>query len=168
MSAPNPSGLSSAHRIRARDLAIQAALLGLHNAPAIHYTNAKVVLVGKSGTGKTWLAQALMGQPPSDQGSTHGMKVWMFQSETSELPNGGEITRETFLWDLAGQSDYRVVHQLFLDETALGLVLFDPSDHENPFGGVGYWEKSLRRVVKQHDVHHWADSFMQTLAYART
>lgn len=28
--------------------------------------------------------------------------------------------------------------------------------------------KSLRRVIKQHDVHHWADSFFHTLAYART
>jgi hypothetical protein len=32
------SGLSAPHRIRARDLAIQAAFLGLRHAPALHYT----------------------------------------------------------------------------------------------------------------------------------
>jgi hypothetical protein len=32
------SGLSAAHRIKARDLAMQAAYLGLKNAPAVHYT----------------------------------------------------------------------------------------------------------------------------------
>jgi hypothetical protein len=32
------SGLSREHRIRARDRAVSAATLGLHHAPAIHYT----------------------------------------------------------------------------------------------------------------------------------
>lgn len=32
------SGLNAAHRIRARDLAVQAALHGLRRAPEIHYT----------------------------------------------------------------------------------------------------------------------------------
>jgi len=54
MSAPNPSGLSSAHRIRARDLAIQAALLGLHNAPAIHYTQGAKRWQGIDNHLKSW------------------------------------------------------------------------------------------------------------------
>lgn len=32
------SGLSTPHRIHARDLAVNAAVLGLHHAPALHYT----------------------------------------------------------------------------------------------------------------------------------
>lgn len=32
------SGLSAPHRIRARDLAMQAAFMGLRHAPALHYT----------------------------------------------------------------------------------------------------------------------------------
>jgi hypothetical protein len=35
---PSVSGLSRDQRIRARDRAVQAALLGLHNAPKVHYT----------------------------------------------------------------------------------------------------------------------------------
>jgi hypothetical protein len=36
------SGLSVKHRIRARDLAVQAAILTLHHAPQVHYTQAPV------------------------------------------------------------------------------------------------------------------------------
>lgn len=114
---------------------------------SIYYSNAKVVLVGEASTGKTCIARALMGNPFKPQESTHGMKVWNYQSEKAKQSDGGEITRETFLWDLAGQTDYQVVHQLFLDETALGVVLFDPTHPENPFGGVAHWEKTLRKVA---------------------
>ncbi len=75
------------------------------------------------------------------------MKIRNFHSETVRRDEGGRITRETMLWDLAGQVDYQVVHQLFLDETVLGLVMFDPTHPENPFGGVGHWEKALTRVA---------------------
>lgn len=38
MAAPNPSGLSEAHRKIARDLAVEAAVLGLKHAASLHYT----------------------------------------------------------------------------------------------------------------------------------
>ncbi|MGD2085055.1 MAG: TIR domain-containing protein [Candidatus Aminicenantes bacterium] len=116
-------------------------------AKSVTYTNAKVVLMGETSTGKTCIARALMGEPFVPQESTHGMKVWDFQSKKEKQPGGGEITRETFLWDLAGQTDYQVVHQLFLDETALGVVLFDPTHPEKPFAGVDHWEKTLKKIV---------------------
>lgn len=124
-----------------------AALLGEEPVTqSIHYTNAKVVLLGESSTGKTCLARALMGLPFQPQESTHGMKVWTFGSEVVEQ-EGAKVTRETMLWDLAGQVDYRVVHQLFLDETVLAVVTFDACDPDDPFAGVGYWEKALARVL---------------------
>jgi WD40 repeat protein len=50
-----------------------AALLGQAPArPSVHYANAKVVLVGESGVGKTALGLALTGQPFSETSSTHG------------------------------------------------------------------------------------------------
>lgn len=124
-----------------------AALIDAADRPQTsQYSNAKVVLVGESSTGKTCLARALMGIGFEPQESTHGMKVWTFNLETVQRDNS-EIVRETLLWDLAGQTDYQVVHQLFLDETALAVVLFDSSHPENPFQGVGYWVKALKRAM---------------------
>nr|VFK11373.1 MAG: Ras family protein [Candidatus Kentron sp. LPFa]VFK29396.1 MAG: Ras family protein [Candidatus Kentron sp. LPFa] len=49
------------------------------------------------------------------------------------------------MWDLAGQPEYRLTHQLFLDDTDTALLLFDCSDAGDPFRGVPYWAKVLRK-----------------------
>lgn len=112
----------------------------------VHYTNAKIVLVGETGTGKTCLARALMNKKFQPQESTHGMRIWNFLSEKYKDENGINITREVYLWDLAGQTDYQVVHQLFLDETSIGLVIFDPSHPDKPFSGVNHWKNALNKT----------------------
>jgi GTPase SAR1 family protein len=66
------------------------------------------------------------------------------------LPSGSDpagMEREVWLWDFAGQPDYRLIHQLYMDETALGVLVFDPQD-DNPFEDIGYWEKALRAATK--------------------
>ena len=133
--------------VRIWDLDLDVLLGAAPATPSVHYANARVVLVGESSTGKTCLARALMREPFEPQESTHGIKVWHFETETARRPEGGETTRETLLWDLAGQPDYQVVHQLFLDDAALGIVLFDATHPENPFGGVAHWESSLEKVA---------------------
>jgi GTPase SAR1 family protein len=113
-------------------------------ARSARYTNAKVVLVGESGVGKTGLALRMCEDRWEPTESTHGMIVSQL-----ELP-GEEATgldREVWLWDFAGQPDYRLIHQLYMDETALGVVVFDPQD-DNPFENIGYWEKALRSATK--------------------
>ena len=48
------------------------------------------------------------------------------------------------LWDLAGQPDYRLVHSLFLDDVDTALVLFDPTNRQEPLSGVDYWLNQLK------------------------
>jgi len=110
------------------------------------YTNAKVVLVGESGVGKTGLALRLTENDWKETGSTHGMEVRQL-----ELPSMEEsaMDREVWLWDFAGQPDYRLIHQLYMDETALALMVIDPQ-RDNPFESLGHWEKALEAAVK-HD-----------------
>jgi small GTP-binding protein len=116
---------------------------------SVYYTNAKVVFVGKTSTGKTCLIRALMGETFAPQESTHGMRVWPYKAEEDKENDIGLVHRETLLWDLAGQPDYQVIHQLFLDETALGIVVFDSTDSDNPFAGVEHWEQALSRIAKE-------------------
>ncbi len=119
------------------------------------YTNAKVVLVGESGVGKTGLALRLAEDRWEATESTHGMRVWplTFKAPTSLKRDSKKTAakpgvspspeREVWLWDFAGQPDYRLVHQLFMDETSLALVVFDPQD-DNPFDALGHWEKAVQ------------------------
>ncbi len=122
-------------------------LTDLSPAPAVtsstRYTNAKIVLVGESGVGKSGLAHRLMEDAFIPTHSTHGMQIWPMDLP---LPPQAGLQREALLWDLAGQEDYRLIHQLFLDETALALVLFNPQK-EDPFAEVRDWVKILKNIA---------------------
>ncbi|MCP4696951.1 MAG: TIR domain-containing protein [Gammaproteobacteria bacterium] len=109
----------------------------------LKYTNAKIVLMGETGVGKSGLAHRLIEDRFVETHSTHGMKVWPL--ELGENPAGEE--REALLWDLAGQEDYRLIHQLFLDETALALLLFNPQK-DDPFAEAGDWLKALDAATR--------------------
>lgn len=112
-----------------------------------HYRNAKVVLVGDTGVGKSGLGLVLSGRPFVRTGSTHGCKVWTFDNETITLPDGRQETRETLLWDLAGQPGYRLTNQLHLNEVAVALVVFDANNEVEPLAGVRHWDRALRQAA---------------------
>jgi class 3 adenylate cyclase/GTPase SAR1 family protein len=121
-----------------------AVLLGQVAEPSAHYINAKMVLVGDTGVGKTGLSLVLTNQAFEATDSTPGRRVWTFDSR--ELAVGGTVTqtREALLWDLAGQPGYRVIHQLHLNEVAVALVVFDGRSETDPLAGVRHWERALR------------------------
>ena len=118
--------------------------------PARRYVNAKVVLVGESGVGKSGLAHRLIEDRFVPTPSTHGMQVWRLDLPEGPQPDSGSLEREALLWDLAGQEDYRLIHQLFLDETAMALVLINPQK-EDPFAEVGDWVKAVRAALGTKD-----------------
>ena len=121
-------------------------------AAAARYTNAKVVLVGETGVGKTGLALRLAEDRWEETGSTHGMNVWQLNlPHPGPLPGGEgvEMEREVWLWDFAGQPDYRLIHQLYMDETALALMVIDPQ-RDDPFEPLGHWEQALQAAMR-HD-----------------
>src|SRR5215471_2627253 len=122
------------------------------SADSTYYTNAKVVLVGDSGVGKSGLGLVLSGQSFVPTESTHGRHVWIFESKETEHDKKIKETRETFLWDLAGQSGYRLIHQLHLDEAAVALVVFDAQSETDPFGGIQYWERALRQAQQMQRI----------------
>lgn len=114
----------------------------------VYYTNAKVLLVGDTGVGKSCLGLVLTGQPFAPQPSTHGRHVWTLNSQEVQRDDGRVETRETLLWDLAGQPGYRLIHQLHLDEVAVALVVFDARSETDPFAGVRHWDRALRQAQR--------------------
>lgn len=115
---------------------------------SVHYTNSKVVVVGDTGVGKSGLSLVLAGKTFVPTISTHNRHVWKFESKEVELDSGLKETRETLLWDMAGQPGYRLIHQLHLNEVALALVVFDGRSETNPFAGVRYWDRALRQAQR--------------------
>lgn len=109
------------------------------------YVNAKVVLIGEGTVGKTSLAHRLIEDRYVVRDRTHGMNVWPLDLP---LPPDAMLEREALLWDLAGQEDYRLIHRLFLEETALALLLINPQK-DDPFAEAGDWLKSLETAAPE-------------------
>ena len=122
------------------------------STPAIQYINAKAVLVGDSGVGKSGLGIRIAENEFRTTESSHGAQFWQITVpegivRDKKFPN---VQAELTLWDLAGQPEYRLVHQLFLDDTDVALLLFDCSDPGDPFRGVPYWAKVLKKQAPSH------------------
>ena len=110
----------------------------------VQYTNVKVLLVGDTGAGKTGLSMrlALDKWEPSD--STVG--AWATQWKLPVASEKG-IEREIWLWDFGGQADQRLIHQLYMDETALAVLIFD-GQKEDLFETLGQWDRDLTRASR--------------------
>jgi GTPase SAR1 family protein len=107
------------------------------------YVNAKIVLIGEGTVGKTSLAHRLIEDRYVVRDRTHGMSVWPM---ALPIPTDATLEREALLWDLAGQEDYRMIHRLFLEETALALLLVNPQK-DDPFAEAGDWLKALETAI---------------------
>ncbi|HEY0100016.1 MAG TPA: TIR domain-containing protein [Pyrinomonadaceae bacterium] len=113
-------------------------------AEQVQYTNAKVLLVGESGAGKTGLSKVLAGEEWEPSDSTVG--AWATQWKLPVSSDGG-VEREIWLWDFGGQADQRLIHQLYMDETALVVLVFD-GQKEDLFETLGQWDRDLTRASR--------------------
>lgn len=86
---------------------------------------AKLILVGEGGVGKTSLLAALRGDPfIENRKSTHGVEVDIKSLVVGDIDNGENITLNG--WDFGGQNIYRHTHQLFFTAPAVYLVVWEP------------------------------------------
>ena len=141
--------------------------------------SAKIVLVGESNVGKSYLAHRMVtGDPPAEGSikSTHGMKFWSLVawgggelcsprtiagghgnpfrvpiSEPGQLCDDAKTPpgqrREVVLWDMGGQEEYRLVHQLFLHDTTVALLLLDPTRGATACKETETWNKYLAKQL---------------------
>jgi small GTP-binding protein len=111
----------------------------------VQYTNAKVLLVGESGSGKTGLSKRLAGDAWEPSDSTVG--AWATQWKLP-IAAGKGFEQEIWLWDFGGQADQRLIHQLYMDETAVAVLVFD-GQKEDVFETLGQWDRDLTRASRK-------------------
>lgn len=120
----------------------------VHLRPA-HYSTAKVALLGDTGVGKSGLGLALSRHKFVPTESTHARHIWSLGVEKIRGDGASaDQKREVFLWDLAGQTGYRLVHQLHLRDVTIAVILFDARNEVDPLSGVRYWSRALRHVAQ--------------------
>jgi predicted ATPase len=120
--------------------AIKAYLRSLEqNAEPLY--EAKLVLVGEGGVGKTTLLNALMKNgertPKADEATTHGVKIDVNALQVAHPEKDG-VNIQLNAWDFGGQEVYRVTHQFFFSRRSLYLLVWEP-----------------RRGVQQCQVEDW-------------
>ncbi|MBD2409854.1 GTPase [Nostoc calcicola FACHB-389] len=97
------------------------------------FYEAKFLIVGEGGAGKTSLAQKIKDQTyklQPDEKSTQGIEVirWHFT-----LPNGKDF--RVNIWDFGGQEIYHQTHQFFLSKRSLYALVADTRKENTDF----YW-----------------------------
>ena len=98
------------------------ALLGtVPDDASFQYLNAKVVLLGDGGVGKSGLGIAIAEGRFRPTEAPHGGQCWQIPvpHEVTQRAGLTNVHAELIFWDLAGQPDYRLIHALFLDNTDL-------------------------------------------------
>lgn len=120
-------------------------------SPVVERLTAKVVVLGESGVGKSALTIRIATGEFRRTQATHAAAYCQIPVPASFLQEQDlrDFKAELAIWDLAGQGDYEIVHQLFLDNTEVALLVSDCSDHESPFRGVAHWAKVLRKLLPE-------------------
>lgn len=128
MSTKGTSGLSAAHRIRARDLAVQAALLSLRHAPAIHYSQGPNRFDGIAHNLKAW-----RGQYPREVDCSSSVAWWLWNGldhyGVRDVVNGAA-------WR-AGYTGTMVGHGIRVQHVA-NVLRGDAVIYGDPFGRTGH------------------------------
>ncbi len=95
---------------------------------------AKVLLVGDGGAGKTSLAKRMLkGRFNKREKQTHGINI-----DTWRLTVGGTKVK-LHVWDFGGQDIMHATHQFFLSERSLYILLLDGRKEED----AEYWLKHI-------------------------
>ena len=116
-----------------------------HVPDQVQYTNAKVLLVGDTSAGKTGLSMRLAQSDWKPSDSTVGAWATHWPLPVSSADG---VEREIWLWDFGGQADQRLIHQLYMEDTALAVLVFD-GQKEDLFETLGQWDRDLTRASRR-------------------
>lgn len=112
----------------------------------------KLIFVGDGGLGKTSLMKKIIGLPFTDEETTHGInkKSW------NEIRNADGEDIKVNLWDFGGQHIQHSLHQFFLTEKVIYILLLNPRNDTNAM----YWLEQIDKLGKDSEiliVYNWKD-----------
>ncbi|WP_427872016.1 COR domain-containing protein [Flavobacterium sp. MMS24-S5] len=112
----------------------------------------KLIFVGDGGLGKTSLMKKIIGLPYSDEPTTHGInkKSW------NEIKNNFDENIKVNLWDFGGQHIQHSLHQFFLTEKVVYILLLDPRNDSSAI----YWLEQIEKLGKDSEiliVYNWKE-----------
>jgi len=106
---------------------------------AVPQYEAKVLVVGEGGVGKSSLIASLCGkQFVPNRAITHGIDVVNLTTRHPEI----DVDMTMRIWDFGGQEVYRVTHQLFFSQNALYILVWNVREGQDQDDVEGW----LRRI----------------------
>jgi Ras-related protein Rab-5C len=100
----------------------------------------KVVLLGDSGVGKTSIVQRFaFGTFKEENAATLGA---MFIAKILEIPESN-MTVKFQIWDTAGQEKYRSLAQMYYQDAAVAVLVYDITKRST-FDGMKVWLHELK------------------------
>ncbi len=104
---------------------------------AKHLNEARIIILGEKGSGKTCLARRLKNPDANmttDEESTAGVDTSLWQPESENI--------NVHIWDFAGHIVTHAVHQYFLSERSLYILVYDGRTEER--NRIEYWLNHIK------------------------
>ncbi|MEO9029824.1 MAG: COR domain-containing protein, partial [Ktedonobacteraceae bacterium] len=120
-----PAILAYLRTMQQADIDTQEWLAYLRTLPqaVVERFEAKVILMGEGGMGKTSLLRGLRQQPfTQDLDPTHGIEV---STLYAPHPTRSQQQITLYAWDFGGQEIYQATHQFFLTQRSVYLVVWN-------------------------------------------
>ncbi|MBN1436402.1 MAG: GTP-binding protein [Sedimentisphaerales bacterium] len=105
---------------------------------------AKVLLVGQGGVGKTSLVKRIVHDTfDPDENKTEGINIESWHIKATPAPKHEDEKVRLNIWDFGGQEIMHATHQFFLTKRSLYLLVLDARKGENE-SNIHYWLKIIQ------------------------
>jgi internalin A len=126
------------------------AVLNYFNKPKQRLFEVRVLILGEPRAGKTTLRRKLksVSAPmPTNAESTKAFEIEI-EPYTCVHEKDGERNKLTYhLWDFGGQDYYRLLHQLFVAEQSVYIIVTDTDRNKNE-EEIDFWLETIQRLGK--------------------
>lgn len=125
--------------------AIRSYFIQLENHPQDYLFEAKLLILGEPGAGKTSLTWKLEDSNcalPAPNATTRGVDVrqYFFSINAADFPDAIKLGEDRQfrlnLWDFGGQEIYKATHRFFLSDQAVYVLVADSRNEDTDFA---YW-----------------------------